>query len=99
VFVDDCHRDPDRALTLARIVRASPTLSTCRIEHQHSWRHLLAAALAERSGREETVLRDEVLAAAAVDCLELAADRWTAANGEPDLASLVDEAFAVLRPN
>lgn len=81
------------------MVRDSPTLSTCRIVHQQSWRERIAAALAERAGRTGSGLRDIVIAAAAVDCLELASDQWTAGGGREDLAALVDEAFAALRPN
>nr|WP_255672434.1 TetR family transcriptional regulator [Glycomyces amatae] len=98
-FVEEFRQDADRALALARMVRESPSLAACRMEHQHSWQRLVAAVLAERAGRGEASLRDGVLAAAAIACVELAADRWTAGGGREDLPALVDEAFAALRPN
>ncbi len=36
------------------------------------------------------------LAAAALSCLNIALDHWTASDGRPDLTALLDEAFAAL---
>ncbi|MFD5763527.1 hypothetical protein ACFWIZ_52550 [Streptomyces sp. NPDC127044] len=35
---------------------------------------------------------------AAVDCLNIAVDHWTASDGTLDLDDLIDEAFAALAP-
>ena len=37
-------------------------------------------------------------AAAALDCLNIAVDHWTASDGQLDLVDLLDEAFATLGP-
>lgn len=39
-----------------------------------------------------------VKAAAALDCLNIALDHWTASDGRLDLVALLDEAFAALAP-
>ncbi|MFE2038699.1 hypothetical protein ACFXBB_36850 [Streptomyces scopuliridis] len=39
-----------------------------------------------------------VRAAAAVDCLNIAVNHWTASGGRLDLDGLLDEAFAALAP-
>ncbi|MGA6222445.1 hypothetical protein ACPESV_19195 [Streptomyces umbrinus] len=57
-------------------------------------------ALAERDGssRSTTLIRS-VRAAAALDCLNVALDHWTASNGHLDLVDLLDEAFTALAPH
>ncbi|MCD0448880.1 TetR/AcrR family transcriptional regulator [Actinocorallia sp. API 0066] len=88
--------DPARALTLARMVRDTPSLYARQLEKHHSWRPLLADALAEREGTVPG-LRHTVRSAAALDCLAAALEAWTSAEGRRDLLALLDEAFAALR--
>ncbi|MFG6202400.1 hypothetical protein [Nonomuraea sp. JJY05] len=45
-----------------------------------------------------TELALSVRVAAALDCLNIAVDHWTASDGRLDLVELLDEAFAALAP-
>ncbi|MGW6770978.1 hypothetical protein ACWGBX_11235, partial [Streptomyces sp. NPDC055037] len=42
--------------------------------------------------------RAQAAATAALDCLNVAIDHWTASDGHLDLVDLLDEAFATLAP-
>ncbi|BCB88769.1 TetR/AcrR family transcriptional regulator [Phytohabitans suffuscus] len=89
------HQDPADALATTRLVLQTPALCARQLEQQHSWRPVLAQALADRTAHPETVsLTMSVKAAAALDCLNVALDHWTASDGELDLVELIDEAFA-----
>ena len=91
------HEDPARALATTRLVRDTPALCARQLEKQHGWRPALARALAERAGSTEPpTLTQTVRAAAALDCLNVALDHWTASEGALDLVDLLDEAFAAL---
>jgi AcrR family transcriptional regulator len=92
-------RDPAGALATTRLVQDTPALCARSLEKQSGWRPGLATALAERSGPEHPVtLGHAVRVAAALDCLNVALDHWTASDGELDLVALLDEAFAALAP-
>lgn len=99
-IVDHYRRDPAGTLALVNLVRQTPALCARRLEKESGWRPLLAAALAERHGVADDSgrLRATVLAAAAVDCLNIALDAWTDSEGGLDLDVLVDRAFDVLAP-
>jgi AcrR family transcriptional regulator len=90
-------RDPAGALALTRLVMQTPALCARRLEKQNGWRPALARALAERPdpGRPATIVL-EVRAAAALDCLNIALDHWTASDGRLDLVDLLDETFTAL---
>lgn len=91
------HEDPARALATTRLVRDTPALCARQLEKQHGWRPALARALAERAGSAEpATLGQTVRAAAALDCLNVAVDHWSASDGRLDLVELLDEAFAAL---
>ncbi|MEU6380725.1 TetR family transcriptional regulator [Streptomyces sp. NPDC046909] len=95
--IERYHEDPEGSLATTRLVRETPALCARHLEKQHSWRPALAEALAERSGTEgPPTLAQTVRAAAAIDCLGVALDHWTASEGRLDLVALLDEAFAVL---
>jgi hypothetical protein len=80
-----------------RLVRKTPTLAARLLAKQCGWRPLLAAELAERNATGDPgAIRPTVLAAAAIDCLSVAINRWADNNGQPDLTTLVDEAFDAL---
>lgn len=103
--IDRYREDPARALATTRLVRATPALCARQLEKQHGWRPALARALAERAGSAEPAepaepasLSQTVRAAAALDCLNVAVDHWTASEGRLDLVALLDEAFAALSP-
>ncbi|MFJ2214337.1 TetR family transcriptional regulator [Streptomyces sp. NPDC101062] len=99
IVTEKYRQDPEGALATARLIRRTPSLRARNLEKQCSWRPLLAGALAERTGTgsprsEELELL--VLAAAALDCLDIAVDRWAAAEGRGDLDNLLDATFAAL---
>lgn len=97
--IERYHEDPEGSLATTRLVRETPALCARHREKQHSWRPALAEALAERSGTEgHPTLGQTVRAAAAIDCLQVALDHWTASEGHLDLVTLLDEAFAALAP-
>ncbi|MFI7667636.1 TetR family transcriptional regulator [Nocardia sp. NPDC049526] len=90
-------QDPVAALAMTRLIFDTPELSGRQLEKQHSWRPALTAALAERAGVSEPVpISVEIKVAAATSCLNIAVERWSASNGELDLAELLDEGFDAL---
>ncbi|MDF3144692.1 MULTISPECIES: TetR/AcrR family transcriptional regulator [unclassified Streptomyces] len=95
--IERYREDPARALATTRLVRETPALCARQLEKQHGWRPALARALAERAGSTEpATLAQTVRAAAALDCLNVALDHWTASEGALDLVDVLDEAFAAL---
>ncbi|MCT9076904.1 TetR family transcriptional regulator [Streptomyces fulvoviolaceus] len=89
--------DPDGALATTRLVRETPALCARHLEKQHGWGPALAQALADRAGSAEPpTLGQSVRAGAALHCLNVAIDHWTASDGRLDLVTLLDEAFAAL---
>jgi AcrR family transcriptional regulator len=99
-FVEEYHQNPASTLALARLVRESPALCARHREKKHCWRPEIAAALAERTetAPEGEGLRPAVLTAAALDCVDIAVDRWIDSDGKLDLAALIEEVFTVLTP-
>ncbi|GAA3796107.1 TetR family transcriptional regulator [Streptomyces phyllanthi] len=95
--IERYHRDPSGALATMRLVRDTPALWARHLEKQHRWGPALAGALAERAGSTgPATLAQSVRAAAALDCLNVALDHWTASDGRLDLVVLLEEAFAAL---
>ena len=97
--IEPYQRDPVGALAMTRLVHEVPALYARMLEKQHSWRPALSAALADRhdiSGDLPVPLL--VKATAALVCLNIALDRWTASDGRLDLVALLDEAFCALGP-
>ncbi|WP_405959592.1 TetR/AcrR family transcriptional regulator [Streptomyces sp. NBC_00024] len=92
-------QDPDRALTMTRLVRDTPALCARQMEKQRGWWPALANALGERANSPRPLpLAASVKAAVALDCLNIALDHWTASDGRLDLVDLLDQAFAALSP-
>jgi AcrR family transcriptional regulator len=90
-------QDPESALAITRLVQDTPALCARQLERQKGWRPTLAKALAERTGEAEpATLAHATRAAAALECLNVALDHWTASDGRLDLPGLLDEAFAAL---
>ncbi len=95
--IEPYRRDPTNALAMTRLVQNSPALYARMLEKQHSWWPALTEALAERHDLPRPVpLPLVVKATAALVCLNIALDHWTASDGQLDLIDLVDEAFATL---
>jgi AcrR family transcriptional regulator len=98
-IVENYRRDPAAALATARLIRETPALQARRLEKQCAWRPALIASIAGRIDPPHPAdLALVVRAAAALDCLDIAVDHWTAASGDLDLGELLDDAFAALAP-
>ncbi|GAB3004179.1 TetR family transcriptional regulator [Streptomyces pseudoechinosporeus] len=99
VAIEHYRQDPARALTMTRLVLDTPALCTRQLEKQRGWWPALANALVERAGSPQPLTPAiSVKAAAALDCLNIALDHWTASDGRLDLVDLLDQAFAALSP-
>lgn len=97
--IEPYFRDPAEALAMARLIQQTPALCAWRLEKQHGWQPKLTDALAERNGSPSPVpLALAVRVAAALQCLNIAVEHWTASDGRLDLQELLDEAFAALAP-
>ncbi|WP_328507991.1 TetR family transcriptional regulator [Streptomyces sp. NBC_00391] len=98
--VTEPHRqDPDGTLEVSQLIMRTPALGARTLEKQNGWRPVIAQALAERADPSwPTLLVPLVRAAAALDCLNIAVDRWSASDGRLDLEALLDEAFAAFVP-
>lgn len=97
--IESYRQDPAGALAITRLVKDTPALCARQLEKQNGWRPALTQALAERGGSLQSVtLSHAVRAAAALDCLNVALDHWTASDGALDLVGLLDEAFTALSP-
>lgn len=89
-------RHPTGAQAFSRLVLFTPSLARARLEQQ-DWRTPLARVLAERHGHAEQVpLGIAVKVAAALECVGQAVSYWAAADGQADLADLIEEGFAAL---
>jgi len=96
-ITDIYRKDPDGALATTQLVLGSPALEVGQREKQHSWRPVLAQALADRDAPPRpSALVNTARAAAALGCLEIAITEWAASQGELSLVDLLDEAFAAL---
>ncbi|WP_326609441.1 TetR/AcrR family transcriptional regulator [Streptomyces scopuliridis] len=97
--VEHHRHDAAGALAMSRLIMETPALCARSQEKQNGWRPALAQALTERADHARpTALGPLVRAAAAVDCLNIAVNHWTASGGRLDLDALLDEAFAALVP-
>ena len=97
--IEPYHQDPAKALAMTRLIMGTPALWARQMEKQHGWRPALAEALAGRTDPPRPMtLALSVRATAALVCLNIALDHWTASDGGLDLVTLLDEAFAALAP-
>ncbi|MFJ5842299.1 hypothetical protein ACIQGO_37105 [Streptomyces shenzhenensis] len=62
------------------------------------WREQLALRLQARVSDDETPLRAQARAAAALECLVLAVEHWVNTDGVHPLDELIDEAFDAVTP-
>jgi AcrR family transcriptional regulator len=94
---ENYRQEPAQVLTMTRLIRTTPALCAWHLEKQLGWRPALVAALAARPRQPRPApIALSVMAAAALDCLNIAVDRWFASGGEDDLDDLLDQAFAAL---
>ena len=95
VAIEQYRHDPVEALAVTRLVQDTPALCARRLDKQRGWRDSLTHALAERGDSDE--YDAAVRVSAALDCLNIALDHWTASDGRSDLEELLDRAFTALR--
>ncbi|MFC4069066.1 acyl-CoA-like ligand-binding transcription factor [Actinoplanes subglobosus] len=90
-------QDPASALSMAKLIADTPALRARNLERQANLRPVLAGILAERTGRPTAdSMSALVRSASAIVCLSVAVDRWTVSDGDQDLNTLLDEAFAAI---
>ena len=89
--------DPTVALARFRLIHHTPALRTTLLDKQDHWQRSLAQVLAARLGADPARdPRPELLAATALAALDVASRRWLASDGQANLATLLDESFALL---
>jgi AcrR family transcriptional regulator len=89
--------DPTVALARFRLIHHTPALRTTLLDKQDRWQRSLAQVLAARLGADPAHdLRPQLLAATALAALDVASRRWLASDGHANLATLLDESFALL---
>jgi AcrR family transcriptional regulator len=89
--------DPKVALARFRLIHHPPALRTTLLDKQDRWQRSLAQVLAARLGADPAHdLRPQLLAATALAALDVASRRWLASDGHANLATLLDESFALL---
>lgn len=87
--------------TLLRRVRflyATPQVHAAAVEQEFEDRDELAQAFAMVRGSKERSLEDDVLAGACMAALDAAMNHWQSSNGELNLSSLLEQAFATCFP-
>jgi AcrR family transcriptional regulator len=96
-IVDKYRHDPVGELSIARLIRRTPALRARGLERECAWRPLLAEVLNDREEPAHLpALGRLVLAAAALDCLDIAVDHWATTGGQLDLGELLDAAFKAI---
>lgn len=89
--------DPKVALARFRLIHHTPALRTTLLDKQDRWQRSLAQVLAARLSVDPARdLRPQLLAATALAALDVASRRWLASDGHANLATLLDESFALL---
>ena len=89
--------DPKVALARFRLIHHTPALRATLLDKQDRWQRSLAQVLAARLGADPAHdLRPQLLAATALAALDVASRRWLASDGQANLATLLDESFALL---
>jgi AcrR family transcriptional regulator len=92
--------DPTVALARFRLIHQTPALRSTLLDKQDRWQRSLAQVLAARLGADPAHdPRPELLAATALAALDVASRRWLASDGHANLATLLDETFALLAHN
>ncbi len=91
--------NPERCLSLMRLLSDSYALTTRQREKTQGWPSMLVPEAARRlgGGPEPTgTLRAQALVASAIACLDAAVDAWMATDGKHRLSALADEAMGTV---
>jgi AcrR family transcriptional regulator len=95
--IDGLYRhDPERLLARNRLLFSEPALRARFLEFAREGVRQTATAFVASRGRAPDVLLVEVTAAALIDAVLWASDRWQASDGKEDLLALVDQATDAL---
>ncbi|ROS38462.1 TetR family transcriptional regulator [Amycolatopsis thermoflava] len=94
--------DPQRGLTIARLVAASPGLRAAHLEKHLRWQEQLAPEVERRLGDSDDPpgLRGQAIVATALACLDAATTIWLQRGGQgglDELKRLIDRALAAVR--
>jgi AcrR family transcriptional regulator len=94
--IEEVTTSPERALSMARMLDATPSLRIRQLGKQLTWQDRLVPEVARRLDvpGEAHDPRPRALVAAALACLNAAVDTWYAADGSPDLPTLLDQAMS-----
>jgi AcrR family transcriptional regulator len=94
-LIEETAASPEENLRTSRMLHDTPTLRYRQLGKQLRWYDLLAPEVARRLHIADDSLdpRPRALVAAALACLNAAAETWSAANGAIDLPTLLDQAM------
>jgi AcrR family transcriptional regulator len=90
---------PEDGLTVRQMLHDTPSLQARQLGKQLGWQDLLAPEIARRLGVPGGDVHDprpRAVVAAALGCMNVAVDVWTASDGTVDLADLVDQAMSAV---
>jgi AcrR family transcriptional regulator len=89
--------EPGQSPDLMPLLSDACALITRQWEKTQGWQSMLVPEISRRlGGGPAGDLRARVLVASAIDCLDAAADAWTASDGTTPLAALLDQAMGEL---
>jgi len=94
--LDEESPDTSVARAFSRLIRETPALRARQLHLTATWENDLAEAISRRYGASEGVIRARLLAAVAVDALDIAAGLWTDSASGP-FSHYLDEVFEVIR--
>lgn len=82
---------------IAKMSIDTPALRSAMVEKHRYWQQLLTPRIAGRlPSHGDVTLQGQAMVAAAMACLDVAAEAW-AATDDLDLSALLDDAFAAVR--
>ncbi len=90
---------PGQSLSFMRLLNDACALMTRQWEKTQGWQSMMVPEISRRLGdgpRPNADLRARALVASAIDCLDAAADAWTASDGTTPLSVLLDQAMGSL---
>jgi len=98
VLIEEGSALPEQGLTMSRMLRDTPSLKARQLGKQLGWQDLLAPEIARRLGvpAEAPDPRPRALVAAALGCMNVAADVWATSGGALSLGDLLDQAMSAL---
>lgn len=90
-------RSPGETLARVRLARRTPALVGHELERQGQWRGMISEVLASRLDYEQSDVRVEALAGAALAAFNAAVNAWAENDDETaDLSAMVDETFGAV---